>query len=189
MLRVADGDEHAFRQVFDAYKLKLFSFAEGIARSAADAEEIVQDVFTTFWLNRGSVTTIQKPENYLYSMVRNRCIDHLRKTARDKKLIEQVWALNGEIDDSTRERLSQTDLEQLVQSAIGDLPEQKQRVFRLSRHQGYSHQEIADLTGLSKSRVNNILVESLKYVKEYLTQHSPGLALLFWISSWDKIFF
>lgn len=188
MLQIAAGDQEAFRVLFDTYRIQLYSFAEGLVRSAADAEEIIQDVFTVFWMNRASAGTIQNPGSYLYSMVRNRCIDHLRKTARDKKLMEQLWALSSNIDSSMQERLSGNDSLERIEVAVAALPEQKQRIFRLSKEQGYSHEEIADLTGLSKSRVNNILVESLKYVKQMLQLHSGELALIFWITSWDRIF-
>ncbi len=83
---ITSGNELAFRRLFDLYKKRLFTFAEEITKSAADAEEIVQDSFTKLWVNRETLSDIVSPGNYLYIMVRNRCLDHLRKTARDKKI-------------------------------------------------------------------------------------------------------
>lgn len=89
--KIAEGDEQAFRLLFDTYNRRLFSFAEGLLKSAADAEEVVQEIFTRVWLNRASFSQVENAGQYLYQMVRNRVIDQIRKTARDKSLQQQVW--------------------------------------------------------------------------------------------------
>ncbi|MBO9573607.1 MAG: RNA polymerase sigma-70 factor [Chitinophagaceae bacterium] len=185
---IAEGDEQAFRNLFDLYKLRLFTFAEEITKSAADAEEIVQDAFTKLWINRKDATNIDSPGNYLFIIVRNRCFDHLRKTARDKKLVERAWILNGSPDNSLQEHIQEKEFTEIIDQALSALSEQKQRVYRLSRDGGYSHEEIANLTGLSKSRINNILVETIKHIKASLDGYSAELALIFWLTAWEQLF-
>ncbi|HEY1164271.1 MAG TPA: sigma-70 family RNA polymerase sigma factor, partial [Chitinophaga sp.] len=67
----------------------------------------------------------------------------------------------------------------LIQQALTQLSPQKQAIFQLSRQQGLSHEEIGQQLKLSKSRVKNLLVETLKHIRHYLSQHSLLLAVLF----------
>lgn len=185
---IAEGSESAFRLLFDTYKELLFTFAEGMLKSSADAEEMVQECFTKIWINRASLATIENPGHYLYTMVRNRALDHIRKVAREKRLIHQVWVQISSVDQSLEEAQRHRDYQELIDQALSELPEQKQSVFRLSREQGYSHEEIATMLRLSKSRVNNILVETLRHLKQHLDQHKGEAGLIVWLLVWDQLF-
>lgn len=165
----------------------MFTFAEEMLKSSADAEEIVQEAFTKLWLNRAHIEPVESPGNYVFAMVRNHCLDQMRKTARQQKLIDQVWANIARSDNSLTEELLKKESQELIEQALAQLSLQKQTVYRLSREQEYSHEQIASITGLSKSRVNNILVESLRHIKAHLEKHAGPLALFFWISAWNKM--
>ena len=158
-----------------------------MTKSAVDAEEIVQDCFTKLWLKKESAASIDNINSYLYRMVRNRGIDYMRKTAADQRLIAQVWANLSQTDTSLEDELHKKETQQLIGQAVAQLSPQKQQVYRLSREKEMSHEEIAKLMGLSKSRIANILVEVLKHIKLHLAQQSPGLALLFWIYAWEQL--
>jgi RNA polymerase sigma-70 factor (family 1) len=185
---IAEGDESAFRQLFTHYNKRLFVFAEEIVKSAADAEEIIQDCFTKFWLKRTELHDIDNPGSYLYKMVRNKSLDYLRQTASHKRLINQVWANISQTQAQADDVFRSKEMTELVEQAIAELPLQKQKIYRLSRENEYSHEQIAALTGLSKSRVNNVIVEAIKHIKTSLEKHSSALALLFWITCWEKLF-
>ncbi|NML20890.1 sigma-70 family RNA polymerase sigma factor [Pseudoflavitalea sp. G-6-1-2] len=180
--RIAAGNEPAFRQLFDLYSKRLFSFALAMTKSSADAEEIIQECFTRVWVQRHTLTNIQLPEAWLYRIVRNCTIDHLRKISREQKLINQVWSNISEPDRSLEDFILSREYQQLINQALEQLSPQKQQVYRLSREQDCSHEEIARITGLSKSRVNNILTETLKFIKLHLDKHSGefGAAFLIW---------
>lgn len=177
--RIAAGNEPAFRQLFDLYSKRLFSFALAMTKSSADAEEIIQECFTRIWVQRHTLADIQQPEAWLYRIVRNRTIDHLRKISREQKLINQVWSNLSEPDRSLEEFILSREYQQLINQALEQLSPQKQQVYRLSREQEFSHEEIARITGLSKSRVNNILTETLKFIKLHLDKHSGELGAAF----------
>lgn len=185
---IANGHEQAFRQLFDTYNKRLFAFAEGMLKSSADAEEVIQECFTNIWVKREDLIRVDHPGQYLYRMVRNRCIDHLRKLARERKLTDQVWANIQIADHSLEDSLRGQEYEELIEKALSLLSEQKRTIYRLSREKEYTHEQIAAILGLSRSRVNNILVETLKHIKIQLEKHSGDLSLLFWIAVWDKIF-
>lgn len=183
---ISKGNELAFRRLFDLYNKRLFIFAVEMLKSAADAEEIVQESFTKLWQTRESLPEIDNPGSYLYRIVRNSTVDLMRKTARERKLKDQVWANISQSDNSLEEELLKKESQELITQALDKLSEQKQKVYRLSREQHLNQDEIAAITGLSKSRINNIIVEVLKHIKASLEMHSPYLALAFWITAWEK---
>lgn len=185
MAQITAGDELAFRTLFEIYSKRLFSFALAMTKSSADAEEIIQECFTRLWIQRNQLPNIDSEEAYLYRMVRNRTLDHLRKISREKKLISQVWSNLSQPDRSLEEFILAKEYQQLINQALSQLSPQKQQVYRLSREKEYSHEEIAGITGLSKSRVNNILSETLRFIKTYLDKHSGELGMIFWIYAFN----
>ncbi|HVK46340.1 MAG TPA: RNA polymerase sigma-70 factor [Pseudobacter sp.] len=179
------GKEHAFRVLFDLYSKRLFAFALSMTKSSADAEEIIQECFLRLWVQWNHLPDIDSPEAYLYRMVRNRTLDHLRKISREKKMISQVWSNLSQPDRSLEELILTREYQQLIDQALSQLSPQKQQVYRLSREQEHSHEEIAAITGLSKRRVNNILTETLRFIKAHLDKHSSDFGIVFWIYAFN----
>jgi RNA polymerase sigma-70 factor (family 1) len=184
---VANGDKEAFRQLFDQYKLRLFSFVLQMTHSKVDAEEIVQDVFAKLWEIRTDLVQVDYPGKYIYTIARNKTLNHLAKLARDRQLLQQVWLNVSQTDNSTEAILQAQESQRLIGEAINRLSLQRQTIFRLSREQGLTHEEIAVHLGLSKSRVKNILVEILKHIKDYLALSATVIYTLCWISYYLSI--
>lgn len=180
--RIAEGDAAAFQSFFDLYRNRLFVFVGQLIHSKADAEEIVQDTFLKLWQTAPRLQEVEQPGYYVYTIARNKTLNHMRKIARDRQLIDQVWANQSELDHTLEDKLRTKEVKEIVDKAIAQLSQQKQEVFRLSREQGLSHAEIAAQLGLSQSRIKNILVEILKHVKASLHGHSDLLAILFWLN-------
>jgi RNA polymerase sigma-70 factor (family 1) len=185
--RVAEGDQAAFHRLFTTYKDRLFTFAYGLTHSAVDAEEVVQDVFMKLWEGRGSLPSIEHPQKYIFTMTRNRTLDLLTKIGRNQKLMRQVWANLSQSDDGTAELLQAKESQKLIGEAVSRLTERKQVVYRLSKEEGLTLDEIALQLGISKQTVKNTLTEALKGIKEYLSGHSELLAILFWIHSYCSL--
>ncbi|MGN6417902.1 MAG: RNA polymerase sigma factor [Pseudobacter sp.] len=177
--------EYAFRVLFDLYSKRLFTFALSMTKSSADAEEIIQECFLRLWVQWNNLPDIDSPEAFLYRMVRNRTLDHLRKISREKKMINQVWSNLSQPDRSLEELILTREYQQLIDQALSQLSPRKQQIYRLSREQEHSHEEIAAITGLSRSRVNNILSETLRFIKMHLDKHSSDLGIVFWIYAFN----
>lgn len=181
---MAEGDETAFRSFFDHYAPSIFTMVECLTRSRPDTEEILQDTFMKIWSMREKLSEIERPGHYCYVIARNMAMDCLRKSAREKKLLDRVRETSaGSEDDSMEAAVILQDYQYRVNEALQQLPPRQQEIFRMSRENGWSHQEIAEQTGLSKSRINNILVAVLKHVKSHLGLQSDHLTLLLYISA------
>lgn len=164
--QIAHGNEYAFKTVFDLYSKKVFTFVVNFIHSAADAEEIVQDTFMTLWLNRATLTEIAHPRNYIYTIVRNKTYNYLAKAARNEKMLQLIWSnMQAVTINTTEEMMDARESKRLIEQALMRLSAQKREVFRLSRNEGLNHETIAQMMGLSRSRVKNIIVEVTKFLR------------------------
>jgi len=175
--KIAANDELAFKRVFELYKNDVYRFVVKFVYSKADAEEIVQETFFTIWQKRDNLPNIEHPRNYIYTIVRNKTYSYLSRVAKNKKLLVQLWA-NMQIESNNIEDLSDLkDSEMLINNGLQNLSQQKQKIFKMSREAGLSHEEIAEQIGLSKSRVKNIIVEILKYLRYYLSINTIKMSI------------
>jgi RNA polymerase sigma-70 factor (family 1) len=179
LIKLREGDALAFRELYVRHNRQVLAFAIHLTHSAVDAEDILQDTFLRLWTNRAQLPDIERFDNYIFMIARNRTLDHLRKVALQQRLIDQVWANISETTEEPAQQLDVRESKQLIHQALEALSPQKQTVFQLSRHQGLSHEEIAQQLGLSKSRVKNLLVETLKHIRVYLARHAVILATIF----------
>jgi RNA polymerase sigma-70 factor (family 1) len=187
-MHIANGDEKAFRVLFDQYRERLFFFAWQLCHSAVEAEEVVQDIFLRLWENRSKLGEVDFPRKYIYIMARNRTLDLLSKIARHQQLISEVWTNMSQSDNYLEDLLHAQDSRLLIDQAVSQLAEKKQAIFLMSRRDGLSLREIADQTGLSVQTVKNILTEVLKHVKAFLARHNALLAIVFWIQTCSILF-
>jgi len=178
--RMAAGDQGAFAQLFDRYRTQLFQFTFEMTKSAADAEDIVQEIFAKIWINRERIATLGHASSYIYTMTRNHTFDVLRKIARDEASIRRNWnnMQNGSADGESL--LREKENAEILRQALALVPEIKQRIFYMSREEGLSHSQIACELGLSRSRIKNIIVEMHRFIREYLSRYAVSTLLLLW---------
>lgn len=180
LIKLKEGDEQAFRELYVRHHRQVLAFAIHLTHSAVDAEDILQDTFLRIWTNRSQLPDIERFDSYIFMIARNRTLDHLRKVALQQRLIDQVWAnISDTSEENPAVELDARESKHLIHQALEALSPQKQTVFQLSRQQGLSHEEIAQQLGLSKSRVKNLLVETLKHLRVFLARHSVLLAIFF----------
>lgn len=179
LLRVAGGEEPAFRILFDRYKNRVFGYAYAMTHSHDMAEEIAQEIFIKLWQRRDLLAQVQNADAYIFTMVRHRCIHFLQKTLADKKGLQQLADRMQYLSVSNEEQTIESEYRALLQRAVSGLSPQRKQVFQLSRGKGMSLEEIAIHLGLSRNTVKNHLVEALKQVKATLSEHGLGMLLLF----------
>lgn len=175
---IAAGDRAAFEALFRLHYGPLCAFARGYVKDADQAEDLVQDLFFRLWLDREKLQVTTSVKAYLYAAVRNRCLSAVKTGAR-------VRALNEERDDRMQqeERTEDEHTERIarVQAAIEALPEERRRVFKLSRYEGLKYQEIAERLGISVKTVENQMGSALKTLRAELADLVPLLPWLFWL--------
>ncbi|AEW00296.1 hypothetical protein A4D02_23495 [Niastella koreensis] len=176
IMRVVQGDEIAFGQLFRLYKNKLYSFIFHLSGSATIAEDVLQDVFLKIWRDRDQLTGIDNFNAYLYRMAQNTAINVLRRQSREALLLNEVQRLAPEGVQSD-ELLTVKEVQTALQQAINNLPPQQRKVYQLGQEQGFTYEQIAASLGISTSTVRNHMVQALKTIREYIAQHFPSLLI------------
>lgn len=170
--KISDGNAAAFSKMFSLYRAKVFTFVDSFIHSKADAEEIVQETFLAIWQNRDKLLKVEHPRNYIYTIARNKTYDYLAKISRSEQAIHNAWINTLDSLNNVEDKINLKESSKLVETILQTLSAQKQEIFNMSRHQYMSHEEIAEVMGLSKSRVKNVIVEVLKHLKYYMSKHN-----------------
>jgi len=127
------------------------------------AEDIVQESFMTLWEKLEQGTSVVNMRAYLYMVVRNRCLDRLKKKGLETESLKP-YDTYGIIDDDEAQERSQ--VEARLWTAIDTLPDKCREVFIMSKRDGLKYEEIAEELGLSVNTVRNQVSKALKVLKE-----------------------
>jgi len=180
---IASGDEPAFKTLFEKHRGKLYAYLKGITKSPEVSEEIVMDIFLKIWIARKTVFEINHFDSFLFRIAHNKAIDFLRTLHRDKTLFNLVWEEIQLVSTQTADAgLKEKESHAILQDAIARLSPKRRLVYKLSRENALSHDQIAAYLNLSKSTVNNHLVESLRFIKNYLNGHLEVYFFFFFLS-------
>ena len=172
VLRLIDGDEDAFCELYAAYKNRLLYFAMKFVKSREFAEDIFQDAFTVVWQSRRFINPDASFSSYLYTIVRNRILNQIRDMANEDKLKEHILSHAVDSSNETNNKILFDDLKDVVSRALEQLTPRQREVFNMSRDLQMSHKEIAEALGVSVNTVQEHISVSLKVIRAYLTKYS-----------------
>lgn len=175
--RLIEGDHKAFRVVFTMAYPKVFAFANGFVKNEADAADIAQIVFIRLWTKRASLEGVNNFDTYLYVVTKNAVLNYIAS----KKIATIDISSMSKISDnlaSPQEQIEANDLKMLVDMVVSQMPQQRQTVYRLSREEGLTNDEIAKKLGLQKKTVENHINLALKDIRKSMP------ALIFLLLVW-----
>jgi len=176
-LQIADGDEASYTTIFHLYTPRLLPFIYKIARDEHLAREILQETFLRLWIKKEDLHRVERPASWLFRIAANICLTHLRTQATHHRLQTKVEERQTTTKYSSAVEVLETkEMDHLIRKAVAALPARRQEIYRLSREQGLSHQQIAEQLQLSLSTVKNQLGFSIKFIQEYL-HNATGLSL------------
>ncbi len=165
-------NEAAFEQLFTDHFKRLYAYAMTIVKDEMAAEEMVQNVFFKIWDKRGRIDIQTSVIAYLYRAVYHESLNYLKhkkvKTAYHTYASRQSGAL-----DNTANKLHLAELQQKLDIALGELPEQCRTIFQMSRFEELKYQEIANRLGISLKTVENQMGKALKVLRIKLADYLP----------------
>ena len=171
-----------FEKLYKLYYPKMFAFAKNYVPANEDAENIVQDVFLILWERKEEIEISFTLTTYLFTLVKNRCLNFLRH-----KLIEEEY--NSQLKEELGFKLyaletfdysyqSEEELQEVIRRALDTLPERCREVFIKSRIEGLKYKEISDELGISVNTVENQMVTALSKLRVALKDYLPLLLFL-----------
>ncbi len=167
VVKIKHGDQSAFEELYRGYYDRLYRFTLNFVRSKENAKDVVQDVFVKVWLNKETLDAQQSIKAYLFMATKNRAVDFFKNKGNGLTDPDSDKAEAFSYSDPVQDMID-SDLEAAVREAIGRLPQKCKLVFKLSRQEGLTYREIADLFGISENTVEKQVVRALKHLKKSL---------------------
>ena len=151
--------------LFHHYYRPLCLYALHYLQNADAVEDVVQESFISYWQIIADKGTdgIGNPGSYLYSMVRNRCIDALRRAGRTGERL-QPEDLAGVISDE--QAMERSEIEARLWKAVDRLPARRRELLLMSKRDGMSYEAIAQVKGLSINTVRNQISRALRALRD-----------------------
>ncbi|WP_293884715.1 MULTISPECIES: RNA polymerase sigma factor [unclassified Sphingobacterium] len=158
------GDQCVFSIVFNYYQPIIYFKVRQLCKSDSDAEEVTQEVFIEFYLKRMQLSGPEAIFPFLFAISKRMAISNFRKSLVRSNYLQSLqhsWPESFSLQDE----LDGKELQVILESIIEQLPPQQQAIYRRSKFEDQSYQEIADEEGLSKNTVRNHLSLASKFVR------------------------
>lgn len=165
---IKNNNRSAFETLFRQYYAPLVRFAKEILKDTDRAEDMVQEVFVKVWEKRHQINIETGIKPYLYMAVKNHCLSVLRVEERNAYLDD---SFGDDIRASSNQADLQTNtihLKQHISEAIEKLPPKCALIFKMSRFEEKTYQEIADTLELSVKTIENQMGRALQLLRLHL---------------------
>jgi RNA polymerase sigma-70 factor (ECF subfamily) len=170
--RVRDSDAEAFRTLFDQYQPLVFRHVLYQTRDVDLAHDIVQESFLRIWERRASLKPHLSFVAYLFRISGNLVRDDIKHRNVQRKLEHAIPPPTPSEGDDPEEALRMATLKRELVNAVNvSLPEKCRTIFLLSRMEGKSNKQIAELLGIATKTVENQLHHALKVLRKRLRGH------------------
>lgn len=168
--RLITGDETAFHRLYERYAPSLIGFTAARLSSLEDARDIIHDLFVWLWEEREHLVITHSLHAFLFAAVRYRIIDHIRRNSTRRAYAEKLQLINIEAHPVTEQALDGKDLHSAIERAVDQLPARVKQIYRLSRDQHRTVNEIAEELRLSPQTVKNQLATALSHLRSFVSK-------------------
>lgn len=161
--KVKDGSKQAFNLIFEKYWEKAYSDAYKRLKNHEDSKDIVQEIFTTVWLNR-QTQIIENFPAYLHVAIRNNVIKLISKQKHIHPFfdfLENIPQKNSEADSN----LLWNDFLRSYEALVRKMPSKRQEIFRLRYHENQTTRDISLQLGITRKTVQNQLGKAIQFLK------------------------
>lgn len=166
-------DIKEFNELFNNFYSKFLRFAMGYVKETEIAEDFVLEAFSAYWENRIHLKIDTKPQAYILTIVKNKCLNYLqhlqvRQRAEKKINDHNDWKLETSISTlgaCDPNFLFSKEIQEIVNTTLNRLPEKTHQIFSLSRNKGLSYKEIAIELNVSVKTVEFHISKALEHLR------------------------
>ena len=185
MAGLQNGDESAFEAIYKMFAPRLYYFVYEYIPQKDISENIVQEALMALWNKKDELTVGTNLGAYLFTVAKNNCLYKLREIKYRQRIFDY-----GQISESELEanywaleslettRFNETEIEQIIENTLEQLPPQCRAVFNLSRFEGKKNREIAEELNISVKAVEGHITKALKVFRITLKDYLPFVAIL-----------
>lgn len=170
----------SFKKLFDKHYSELCSLAYNYLKDVEKSKDVVQEVYIKVWEKKQNLITEKNAHYYLFTSVKNNCIDILRKHKYTLSLSDEVVAntlADDEIDNNHDESDKHITVQEFIQKALEELPPKCKIIFMMSRFDKMTYKQIAEKLNISVKTVENQMGKAIRIMREYIKKHKLPKAL------------
>jgi RNA polymerase sigma-70 factor (ECF subfamily) len=151
-----------YNKTVERFSDNVYRFILKNIKNEAKAQDIVQDSFEKLWMNRSSVE-FEKSKSYLFTTAYRTMIDTIRKDNR-------LSVTNDQRIFESKHEETYNDIQEILHEAIKQLPDDQRAVLLLRDFEGYSYNDISEITGLNVSQVKVYIYRARLFLKNYIVK-------------------
>ncbi len=156
------GNVSAFDEMYYKYNKKLFAFSLKYLKDRAEAEDLIQKVFIIIWERRELLDENKAFERYLFKITRNEVYDVLKKRVTCEYYENYIL----DIQDPGMDDLERKKLIEAAYQLIDHLPERRAQIFRMSKEEGLTYKQIAEILHITENTVDTQIRHSLNFLRK-----------------------
>lgn len=149
-----------YNKCVDLYADRVYRFIVKNTRNSDDAQDVVQNAFEILWKNYQNVD-YAKSRSYLFTVAYHNMIDQFRKRKNEADITEEHAQMQGRSNQFTGAK-------DALEMGLSKLPEMHKTVVLLRDYEGYSYEEIGEITGLNESQVKVYIFRARTALKNFL---------------------
>jgi RNA polymerase sigma-70 factor, ECF subfamily len=175
---ISAGNESGFEELVQRHQVKVINFIYYFLNDRWEAEDVAQEVFLKVWRNAHKFKGKSKFSTWLYRIVINTCLNHKRSGKKESNPQDSISnpldgqnnpELAGKTQCNPHQVMEKKERETVVNQSIRLLPQNQRMALILSRFEGYSYTEIAELMKVSISSVESLLFRAKQKLAKILT--------------------
>ncbi|MBX2925167.1 MAG: RNA polymerase sigma-70 factor [Chitinophagaceae bacterium] len=175
---IGKGNADAFHQLFNTYWNKVYSTAFMLIKLHEQAEDITQEVFLKLWQKRESLADVENLDNFLFITTRNFTFNRMRRMKLEDAYTNYLLHTTPGILSDADQLAEYHELQNCINEGILQLPPQQQKAFKLSRENGFTHEQIAREMNITRETAKGYIVRSIAFLRRYLKEHALALITL-----------
>ncbi len=178
--KMLNGDQKALKDLLHLYHNYLIVVGLRYLSDRQRVEDVIHDVFADLWNKQKEVQIQSGVKSFLRGAVVNKCLAIIRKDSRVTLVEEHDYGLS-DTKPSADQILDRNNLEEVIDNIIQSLPKKCRQVFKLSRIEGLSQNEISEQLGISKKTIENHMTKALKTLRNELKRKEFLISIFFLI--------